>query len=426
MGRDLTKRYASLFETHRLSRPLSFVRDVYATGKCRELSSFVAWELLHRLRLFPVHSYLAFTDHKPLALQAGDSAEWCRSKEKITQLFAGLGLRAESCARNWKYVYLLTDRGIVGCMYPNDNELYGSADGNTIRLLHSFPGPIKAIFVSRLKTLFVCVRGAVYRLAPNAVAFERVLDLASPESFIRHNNGMTEAPDGTLLIGEYGNVWNRKGWTNLAFLYSSSDDGATWTSSDFLIRQGTNKHVHVVKYSKLLNKLLVADGDNYKKLWVSDVIPLDSQGQKWTAVNRFHMQMGGYTSIVESDGKVFFGTDYQGGTNFIVESSNGRTFTRKVVPDPYRRSPVDNMVIRQSGSSTEIWANLPYSTPTSKCLLMFSSDSGQSWRKVLEYNRSTHVVWIVSSSGHVSDELYVAIEDKVNKHRAVYRIGGNQ
>lgn len=428
MGRDLTKRYVSAFETQRLAHPVSFARDVYAAGKWRELPSFIVWELLHRFRLFPADSYLKFDHCKPLALESSeDVAATPGFNDKVNQAFADLGLSTEPCEQVWKRIYLHKDPGFFGCWYPNDNDLYESDDGRTVKLMHRFPEPIKAIFVSRFNTLFVCVKGAVYRRALNTASFDRVLNLASPESTFRHNSGMTETPDGTLIIGEYGNVWNHNGWKNLAFLYSSSDDGATWEASDFLIRQGTNKHVHVVRYSRLLNKLLVADGDNYKKLWMSDVPPAgDGRQRKWTAVNRFHIQMGGYTSVVECGKKLFFGTDYQGGTNFIVESSDGKTFTRKVVPDPYRQSPIDNMVLRKSRGGTEIWANLPYSSPASKCLLMFSRDAGRSWSRVVEYNRTNHVVWLISSSRDVADELYVSIENTKNKHRAVYRVGDIQ
>ena len=140
-------------------------------------------------------------------------------------------------------------------------------------------------------------------------------------------------------------------------MYFSSDEGKTWERSDFLIKKGVNKHVHLVKYSKLLNKVFMADGDNYKKLWISDALNLSdlSDPKKWKAVNKFHIQMGGYTSIVESDEKILFGTDYQGGTNFLVETEDGKKFTKKVVPDPYRRSPIINMVQRKSKSGNEIW-----------------------------------------------------------------------
>src|SRR3972149_5121162 len=50
-----------------------------------------------------------------------------------------------------------------------------------------------------------------------------------------------------LIIGEYGNVWENNRWKQLAYVYFSSDNGETWERSDYLIGQGINKHVHMVK-----------------------------------------------------------------------------------------------------------------------------------------------------------------------------------
>lgn len=427
MREDLTERYSSFFETYRLTRPFTFARDVYLCGKLRELTSFIVWELLHRLRLFPAGSYLDFTDYKPLLLEYSDSTESSDLDDRVRQTLTKLGLQATPCNQDWKMVYLRPDGGILGCQYPNDNELFESNGEGAVNFIHSFHEPIKGIFVSSRQVTFVSVKGSVYRRLPNGSSFVRVLDFASPDSFFRHNNGMTEMPDGSLVIGEYGNVWGHNGWKNLAYLYSSSDNGMNWKPSDFLIRRGTNKHVHVVKYISLLNKLFVADGDNHKRLWMADASYAgDWNDAKWTFANRFHIQMGGYTSIVETDHKLFFGTDYQGGTNFIVESENGKTFTKKVVPDPYRQSPIDNMVMRKSGGKTEIWANLPFCTASSKCLLMFTKDGGQSWNRVVEYDRKNHVVWLISSSRYMSNSFYFAIENTATKHRRVFKVGDNQ
>jgi hypothetical protein len=230
-----------------------------------------------------------------------------------------------------------------------------------------------------------------------------------------------------LIIGEYGNIWENNGWRKLAYLYFSSDNGETWKKSDYLIRKGANKHLHIVKYSSLLNKLIVADGDNYKRLWISDSFEAsDLEDPHWKPVNRFHIQMGGHTSVVESDGKIFFGTDYQGGTNFILTTTDGRKFTKMVVPDPYRRSPIDNMVVRKSRGGDEIWANLPFSTANTKCLLMYSADHGKSWHKVLEYNRSAHAVWLTSSFRETADELYFSVENLKTSDRVVYKISDRQ
>jgi hypothetical protein len=249
-----------------------------------------------------------------------------------------------------------------------------------------------------------------------------VLELGSGESFFRHNNGMTETPDRTLIIGEYGNVWEQKGWRKLAYLYFSSDEGETWDRSDFLIEQGANKHVHLVKYSKSLNKLFMADGDNYKRLWVSDSLGTSARNPKWNSVTKLHIQMGGYTSVVESNGQILFGTDYQGGTNFIVTTGDGKAYDKRVVPDAYRRSPIDNMVVRRSKRGDEIWANLPYSTARSQCLLMYTADGGKRWNKVVEYNRAAHKVWLLSAAAEAVDELYFSIEALGTAERVVYQI----
>jgi hypothetical protein len=134
--------------------------------------------------------------------------------------------------------------------------------------------------------------------------------------------------------------------------------------------------------------------------------------------------MGGYTSQADGGGMALFGTDYQGGTNFIVRTADGRRFERAVVPDPYRRSPIDNMVPRAGASGSEIWANLPYSRGDSLGLLMFTADAGHSWRRLIEYRRSAHKVWLLSASTDASADLYLSVEDSRNADRVVYRISG--
>jgi len=422
MGRELTKRYLSP-EKKKLKNPIAFIQDVYKSGKSREFVSFIVWELLHKTGLFPNEKYLRLNNSDVINLSDGRIIDLNFNK-KIHHYFETRALNLWDSHHNWKLLFINDNKEIFGCLYPDDLALYKSVDnGKSITFVHRFPDRIKSIYISSQNIIFVCIPGFVYISSDNGDSFERTLELGSPVSFFRHNNGITETPDKTLIIAEYGNIWDKNGWRKLAYLYFSTDHGETWDRSDFLITKGTNKHVHLVKYSKLLNKILVADGDNKKKLWISDAI--DSSNSKkphWNLVNRFHIQMGGYTSIIESDGKIVFGTDYQGGTNFIVETKDGKEFSKRIVPDPYRRSPIDNMVQRKSKKGFEIWANLPYSQSGSKCLLMYTDNGGQSWNKVIEYSRSTHKVWLLNSSRDISDELYFSVEDSKNNERIVYRI----
>jgi hypothetical protein len=423
MGRELTKRHSSVFET-KISSPFLFARDIYRYGKARELSSFVVWELLHRLRLFPPKSYLQFNANQPLTLPTAgfDSPVFV---DQINHCFSTRGLRLSNSEQDWKLLFVNDAGELLGCLFSDARALYKSVDrGRSVVLVERFPEALKAIFVSSRNTIFVCVRGVVYKSSAGG-AFTESLELASSESFFRHNNSMTETPSETLILGEYGNVWDKNRWRKLAYLYFSSDDGETWDRSDFLIREGANKHVHLVKYSKLLDRVFVADGDNRKKLWVSDSLgsSVDLRDpNRWNTVNKFHIQTGGYTSIVETDEKIVFGSDYQGGTNFIVDTVDGRSFRKSIVPDPYRRSPIDNMVQRKSHKGNEIWANLPYSVSGTACLLTYSRNGGTTWDKVIEYSRATHKVWLIGSSNKMAGELYFSIENLRTGDRAVYEI----
>lgn len=424
MGRILTKRYSLPNEKTGVRNPFFFIRDVYTYGKLPELGSFIVWELLHKLKLFPQEQYLKFDGGEVLTF-ANKRLNNSDFDEEIVRFFKIKKLNLGRAHHDWKLLFIRKDDEIFGCLYPDSRNLYKSfGDRISIALVERFPGPIKSIFVSSQNTIFVSANGAVYKRSNSDDSFKKSLDLGSSVSFFRHNNGITETPDKTLIIAEYGNVWENNGWRKLAYLYFSSDDGETWDRSDFLIGEGINKHVHLVKYSRLCDKVLMADGDNKKKLWVSDSTksPDLQNGNGWRPVNRFHIQMGGYTSVVEVDGKILFGTDYQGGTNFIVETADCEKFTKRIVPDPYRRSPIDNMVVRKSKRGDEIWANLPFSMASTKCLLMYTANGGESWHKVLEYNRATHKVWLLSSSNDRADVLFFSIEDSKNNDRVVYQV----
>ena len=236
---------------------------------------------------------------------------------------------------------------------------------------------------------------------------------------------MTQLPDHTLLIGEYGSIWHGKKWQNLAYVYHSSDGGETWQTADFLLRQGVNKHVHLVQYSALLEAVFLMDGDNKKQAWVNTSLSdfgeqADKQRNGWQLLNTHHHQTGGYMCMAETNEAVLFGSDYLGGTNFIVSTTNGRQFRKVVLPDPYRRSPVMNMVVRQAADGPEVWA-VSYSclTGKAKSLLMCSKDSGKSWSRVIEFDGTKHEIRFASSAKS-SDSFYVALTkfgDKPGLHQ---------
>lgn len=326
-----------------------------------------------------------------------------------------------------------TDGRLWGSRYAHLNALYVSSDqSQSATLVYAFAHPITSLFISQRDALFVCSNGVIYKSHDEGKTFRVVLKLSTPISFFLFNNGMTELPDGTLMIGEYGSLWQGERWQNLAYLYCSIDQGDTWTTSDFLIRQGVNKHVHVVKYCARLNAVILTDGDNKKQVWVNSALnhfnkKASKPKEGWRLLTRYHHQTGGYTAMAETPEAVLFGSDYLGGTNFIVRTADGKRLKKLVLPDPYRRSPVMNMITRQSSSGTEIWA-CSYSCLSSEArsVLMVTKDSGKSWTPLLDFDGTRHEVRLVSSCAPTSGVLYMSItkfnhQPGVDRHQ-VYKL----
>jgi len=207
MRRELTRRHSLLFEKKGGRNLFSLVNDINQYQKWSELVSFMVWEFSHRLGLFPEKNYLKFNDREGISLE-NEVLTGLDFNEKLVDLFKTRGMIASRSDIDWKLLFIKNDGEMIGCLYSDDKAVYRSTDqGATAVHIQSFPEQIKSIFVSSQNTIFVCVKGAVYKSSDRGASFEKTLYLSTPESFFRHNNAMTETPDQTLLIGEYGNVW---------------------------------------------------------------------------------------------------------------------------------------------------------------------------------------------------------------------------
>ena len=117
--------------------------------------------------------------------------------------------------------------------------------------------------------------------------------------------------------------------------------------------------------------------------------------------------------MIETKEKIFFGSDYNGGTNFIVESKDCERFVKYAITGSYRRSPVLGMSVRFLNNGYEIWALLHSRMDSgSKSLLMCSRDQGISWIRVIEYNGLKFNVNLCSASNNaIYHEVYFSVTD---------------
>ena len=428
MGVILTEKYAHLIEKKGFDKlfhmGLSFfplLKDVARSGKLRELSSFAIWEVKHTLGLYGKKSYLHFDDTKPLVLDEGSD---------IRRLdFTLLGKKPYQIAKTphpWR-VRFETSKGVLYGTLEDDNKTFYRSDdnGKTLQKHHHFDEMIMSLFVTKKQSIIVCTTGIVYRSEDGGVSFEEVLRLSNPghhESYIFHINGFTQNNHGEIFMGEYGNVAKDGRWMNVANIYHSKDDGVHWQKSEFLKRYGVNKHVHMIKYSHLFKRVFLTDGDNLKKLWISsDDVGFDVN-HDWKLVNRFHIQMGGFTSMTEQGDSLFLGTDYLGGTNFLVSTKDAKKFTKRLIPDPYRRSPLMSMVNR-IGQTEEIWIVLhnPISSKT-RCLLMCSLDGAKTFQRILEYDGTRFEVQLNSDATQPTQRVSFALTDKQKRYGVCYEV----
>jgi hypothetical protein len=389
------------------SRSLRLIRDLADSEKLVEAFSFLVWEILHLIN--PPARYVQLSPREALHLPL--DAVLSDPDELIAGSFRQKGVKVVRASYPWRLLFITTEGEIYGCFHTEPCVLYRSRDnGESVVKVFAFDREISAIYVSSVGIIFVCLRGAVYRCGSSGGPFIRVLWLSSEHSYVWFGNGVAESADGTLVLGEYGNISDGNGFRFCAYLYFSGDQGLSWEKSDFLKRQGTNKHVHGVWYSALLDALLLTDGDNRKRIWVGQQATTACRWE-WILMNKRQIDTGGYSSMAETPDCLLFGTDYLGGTNWIVRITSDRTISKSMVPDPYRRSPVVAMVKREGDGGAEVWASLHNSISENlKCLLMCSFDGGATWEKLIQYDGTVNHLELISRSRKTSRDLWFSIE----------------
>jgi len=296
-------------------------------------------------------------------------------------------------ATRWFIIAESADGTIFGATQDRPHVLQRADNlSSTPTELFEFNKSIFCVFISGSNRIFVATLGVVYLSKNGGSHFDPVLKLSDGDSTIWHNHGIDETPR-ELVIGEYGNIINAQTWNfykSVAYLYFSQDDGESWRRVDYLIRDGA-KHVHLVKYSRRFARLLVTDGDKRKRsYWVGLIDQMKPRDFKEARFDSFAWG-GGHTAFAETENATLLGTDYRVAPNSIVRLRSSEDISSRMLPRPYRHSPVINMLCMKYRAGTITFANL-YGGLCNRCqnALIYSDDDGDSWYRLIEFDKDVY------------------------------------
>lgn len=397
---------------------LNVFLNLFRAKKIMELLSFLYWEIKYTLSFYKKKDIIQFLDTDPLY-------ELKHIKQKIN--IVSSGYTVTNSKYNWSYS-VENFSSLWGCLFEDETKLYQLISKDKLVECYQFNNKITGLYIDKLNNIYTCVNGIIYKSKDEGCTFNKVLKLSTENSYFL-KDAFTETPTGELFIGEYANIWKNNDWIFVGYLYHSKDHGDNWETLDFLKRQNVNKHIHIIKWSNMINGLILSEGDNKKRIWVTkSTTNLNATSNiladGWKKVNKYHIQKGGHTAMVELNGEIIFGSDYMGGTNFLISTKDMLRFNEKVVPNPHRRCLFRRMLIRiNKDGQSEIWANLNFEYGGGvKCLIMVSLDSGETWRKVMQYNGKQFKVRIISYSNHIAKELYILLVNNKDKTSATLQI----
>lgn len=379
--------------------------NLFRAKKIVELLSFIYWEIQYNLSFYKKDEVLKFLEIDPLC-------EFKHIKQEMNIISSGYKITNNKY--NWSYS-AENFSSLWGCLFEDETKLYQLISKNKLVECYQFDNKITGLYIDKLNNIYTCVKGIIYKSKDNGYTFKKVLELSTEKSYFL-KDAFTETPSGELFIGEYANIWKNNDWVFVGYLYHSKDNGDNWEILDFLKHQNVNKHIHIVKWSNLINGLILSEGDNKKRIWftksntnLNTTSNISEDG--WKKVNKYHIQKGGHTAIVELNGEIIFGSDYMGGTNFLISTKDMLQFNEKVVPNPHRRCLFRRMMVRiNKNGESEIWTNLNFEYGGGvKCLIMVSVDLGKTWRKVIQYDGKQFKVRMISYSNHIAKELYILL-----------------
>ncbi|KPE51476.1 hypothetical protein [Chryseobacterium indologenes] len=399
----ITKKYSEI----NVINFVPFMYKVIRANKAEEFLSFLIWEFSWRFFKKNINQIKFNNTVSDLIVHGGVNDFDAISHVKLQKNLIDFNL------------VIVDHYRILGSRVSSPTKLFFQDSYGNIDEGFDFGSVIDSIFMDSRKNIFVCSEGMVFRSKDLGLTFEKVLDFSSVESKFLFET-ITETENNELLIGEYANIEKDGKWVFVGNVYVSYNEGDTWNKFDFL-KKYINKHIHILKWINQLRCLVLTEGDDKKSIWINKSSNYSSQSinekSGWFRLNKFHIQKGGYTSLVETKENIVLGTDYYQGTNFIVSTKDFKTFNSVVIPDPYRRSAIFRMLYLENET---IWASLYNHLSSNRSLLMYSEDLGKSWHKFLEYDGSKIKISMISNS--IENHFYILLEDLVTNEFKTYII----
>jgi|GEM_PF-6915666 hypothetical protein len=202
---------------------------------------------------------------------------------------------------------------------------------------------------------FVCIGVCVYFIVDGRLRSVTVdgdvqdegLVLSSPASRVL-DQGIAAAPDGTLVVAEYKH--DACGVSG-AYAYVRRPYSDRWEAVTALAKR-VDKHCHIVVFDPYTARFYITCGDNRKMLACLDVGPVRTDVH---IISTGTWRAGGFMCAAVSDASIICGTDYTGGTNYLVEVSGGRIRNKSVLRMPFRRSIVTAIDISRAGTLYTAW-----------------------------------------------------------------------
>ncbi len=180
--------------------------------------------------------------------------------------------------------------------------------------------------------LYYFVEGHLWSLTADGHVQRESLVLSSAESTVL-DQGMAVDSRGSLVVAEYKHdALGRSG----AYVYVRRAGDGRWETVDALARR-VDKHCHMVVFDPRANLFLITCGDSRKML---ATLNISGVRLAFEVVSAGAAKTGGYLCAAPFGDGFVCGTDYTGGTNFLVFVVAGTIQKKEVLCGRFRRSVV--------------------------------------------------------------------------------------